>query len=465
MTASTPHSTPGSSSDPRTDSGTDPNTDQGTNQSTESNTESNTGSNPDSNGKISELPSLLPADMQDERLIASRGVGGAVSGFTSRLRSGDLGSLPVVVGLIIIWAVFQSQNSAFLSSRNLVNLSLQSAAVGTMAIGIVLVLLLGEIDLSVGSVSGLASAVLAVTLVNRNWPAVLAVLAAVVVGVLVGLFYGALFNRFGVPSFVITLAGLLGFLGLQLYVLGKEGTINLPFDSPVVKFAQQSFLPPAVAYLLVGLTVAAYVLTRLRNRAARAAADLSTPPTSTIAIRAAFLAVVLVVLVYVLNLDRGVSMMVIFFIALVVIMDLAIRRTSWGRSVMAVGGNVEAARRAGINVKAIYLSVFTLCSTFAAVGGILAAGRLAAVNQSSGGTDTNLNAIAAAVIGGTSLFGGRGSAYSALLGIMVIQSISSGLSLLNLDSSIRYMVTGAVLLLAVTIDSLSRRSRAAHGRA
>ena len=409
--------------------------------------------------------SALPADLQDERLIASRGVRGALSVFTTRLRSGDLGSLPVVLGLIIIWGVFQSLNSSFLSSRNLVNLTLQSAAVGTIAIGIVLVLLLGEIDLSVGSVSGLSSAVLAVTLLNMNWPLLLALLAAVAVGVAVGLFYGALFNRFGVPSFVITLAGLLGFLGLQLYVLGKQGTLNIPFDSPIVQFASQMFLPDAVAYLLVGLAVAAYLLSRLRMRSARAAADLSTTPTSTLAVRAAFLAIVLAVPVSVLNRDRGVSVMFVFFIALVVIVDLALRRTSWGRSVMAVGGNVEAARRAGINVKAIYLSVFTLCSTFAAIGGIMAAGRLAAVNQSSGGTDTNLNAIATAVIGGTSLFGGRGSAYSALLGILVIQSISSGLSLLSLDSSVRFMVTGAVLLLAVTIDSLSRRSRAAHGRA
>lgn len=409
--------------------------------------------------------SALPADLQDERLIASRGVRGALSVFTTRLRSGDLGSLPVVLGLIIIWGVFQSLNSSFLSSRNLVNLTLQSAAVGTIAIGIVLVLLLGEIDLSVGSVSGLSSAVLAVTLLNMNWPLLLALLAAVAVGVAVGLFYGALFNRFGVPSFVITLAGLLGFLGLQLYVLGKQGTLNIPFDSPIVQFASQMFLPDAVAYLLVGLAVAAYLLSRLRMRSARAAADLSTTPTSTLAVRAAFLAIVLAVPVSVLNRDRGVSVMFVFFIALVVIVDFALRRTSWGRSVMAVGGNVEAARRAGINVKAIYLSVFTLCSTFAAIGGVMAAGRLAAVNQSSGGTDTNLNAIATAVIGGTSLFGGRGSAYSALLGILVIQSISSGLSLLSLDSSVRFMVTGAVLLLAVTIDSLSRRSRAAHGRA
>jgi ABC-type xylose transport system permease subunit len=327
------------------------------------------------------------------------------------------------------------------------------------------VLLLGEIDLSVGSVSGLAAAVLAVTLLNQNWPVALSVLAALAVGAVIGAFYGGLFNRFGVPSFVITLSGLLGFLGLQLLVLGKEGTLNVPFESAIVKFAQQSFLRPAVAYLVVALAVAAYVFSKLRNNSARAAADLSTTPTMLLVVRAVFLAVVLAVPVAILNRDRGVSVMFLFFIALVVIMDLALRRTGWGRSIFAVGGNVEAARRAGINVKRVYLSVFVLCSTFAALGGILAAGRLAAVNQSSGGTDVNLNAIAAAVIGGTSLFGGRGSAYSALLGILVIQSISSGLSLLSLDSSIRYMVTGAVLLLAVTIDSLSRRSRAAHGRA
>ena len=407
----------------------------------------------------------LPADLQDERLIAQQGVRGWAGAFLSRLKSGDLGSLPVVIGLVIIWGVFQALNDSFLSSRNLVNLTLQSAAVGTIAIGIVLVLLLGEIDLSVGSVSGLSSAILAVGMVNQGWPSVVAIVVAVVAGMVIGLAYGALFTRFGVPSFVITLAGLLAVLGLQLYVLGKEGTINIPFDSGLVKFAQQTFLPLAVSYVVALLAVAVYVVTRLRVNSQRSAAGLSTTPNVMIGLRALLLAVVLLVPTYVLNRDRGVSVMFLLFVALVVVMDFAIRRTGWGRSVMAVGGNVEAARRAGINVKGIYLSVFALCSTFAAIGGLLAAGRLAAANQSSGGGDTNLNAIAAAVIGGTSLFGGRGSAYSALLGIIVIQSISSGLSLLNLDSSIRYMVTGGVLLLAVTVDSLSRRSRAAHGRA
>jgi len=328
-----------------------------------------------------------------------------------------------------------------------------------------LVLLLGEIDLSIGSVSGLATAILGVGLTQKHWPLAVAIIAAILAGTVVGLVYGALYTRFGVPSFVITLAGLLGVLGVQLYVLGNLGSLNIPFTSPLVEFAQQQFLAPALAYGLALVAGATYLASRLAGRARRSASGLSTTPTVVLSVRAVALATLLAIVVFVLGQDRGVPYMFVLFVLLVVVMDLAIRRTGWGRDVMAVGGNVEAARRAGINVRRIYLSVFALCSTFAALGGILAAGRLAAVNQSSGGGDTNLNAIAAVVIGGTSLFGGRGSAYSALLGIIVIQSISSGLSLLNLDSSIRFMVTGAVLLLAVTIDSLSRRSRAAHGRA
>ena len=407
----------------------------------------------------------LPADLQDERLIASQGLGGWASAFWTRLRSGDLGSLPVVIGLVLIWGVFYALNPAFLSSRNLVNLSLQMVAVGTIAIGVVLVLLLGEIDLSVGSMSGLSAAVLAVLFVNRGLPVALAVLASLAVGAVVGLVYGTLFNRFGVPSFVITLAGLLALLGLQLRVLGNQGTINLPFESTLVRFASQQFLPVWLAYVLALLAPALYALTVVRRNARRSAAGLSTTPVSRLALRAGGLAAILVVAVAVLTRDRGVSVMFLTFVLLVVVMDLAIRRTTWGRSVLAIGGNVEAARRAGINVKRIYLTVFTLCSTFAALGGIFAASRLASANQSSGGADTNLNAIAAAVIGGTSLFGGRGSAYSALLGILVIQSISNGLDLLAVESNVKFMVTGAVLLLAVIIDSLSRRSRAAHGRA
>ena len=410
-------------------------------------------------------PTVVPADLQDERLITSQGFGGWASATWGRLRSGDLGSLPVVVGLVLIWGVFYALEPAFLSSRNLVNLSLQMVAVGTIAIGVVLVLLLGEIDLSIGSMAGLSAAILAVMFVAKETSVILAVLAALGAGAVVGLAYGTLFNRFGVPSFVITLAGLLALLGLQLRVLGNQGTINLPFESSLVRFASQQFLPVWVAYALALIAPAVYALSALRRNARRAEAGLSTVPVTRLALRAAGLAAILIVVVAVLNRDRGVSVMFLTFLLLVVVMDLAIRRTRWGRSVLAIGGNVEAARRAGINVKRIYLSVFTLCSTFAALGGIFAASRLASANQSSGGGDTNLNAIAAAVIGGTSLFGGRGSAYSALLGILVIQSISNGLDLLAVESNVKFMVTGAVLLLAVIIDSLSRRSRAAHGRA
>lgn len=383
----------------------------------------------------------------------------------ARIRGGDLGALPVISGLIVIWGVFQALNPVFLSSTNLVNLTMQCASIGTIALGIVLVLLLGEIDLSVGSVSGLAGAVLAVTFVQAGWPLVFALLAALAAGAAVGALYGLLFTRFGLPSFVITLAGLLGVLGAQLWVLGETGSINLPFDSWIVQFAQQMFLPPWLSYVLVALTVTAYALSLRRRARRRAAADLVSQSGVEISIRTGLLLVVLSGATWYLNLSRGVGVMFVFFLALVVATHLVLSRTRWGRAVYAVGGSVEAARRAGIRVERIYLSVFTLCTTLAAVGGILAAARLAAANQSSGTGDINLNAIAAAVIGGVSLFGGRGTAFAALLGVIVIQSISSGLTLLNLDSSVRFVVTGVVLVLAVIVDSLSRRTRAAVGRA
>lgn len=383
----------------------------------------------------------------------------------ARVRGGDLGSLPVIVGVVVIWTVFQALNPVFLSSTNLVNLTMQCAAIGTIALGVVLVLLVGEIDLSVGSVAGVAAAVLAVTFVQLRWNAVLAVIAALAIGCLIGLLYGFLLTRFGLPSFVVTLAGLLGFLGLQLWVLGESGSINLPFDSWIVQFAQQLFLPPWASYALAAVAAALYALSRVRRARRRAAASLISQGYAEIAIRSGALLVLLLVAAWYLNLSRGVGVMFLLFLLLVVAANFLLTRTRWGRAVYAVGGSVEAARRAGIRVNRIYLSAFAACSTLAALGGLLLAARLAAANQSTGGGDTNLNAIAAAVIGGASLFGGRGTAYAALLGVVVIQSISSGLTLLNLDSSVRFMVTGVVLVLAVIVDSLSRRTRAATGRA
>lgn len=384
--------------------------------------------------------------------------------FRSKVSGGDLGAIPVVVGLAIIWTVFQILNPTFLSSANLVNLAMQSAALGTIALGVVLVLLLAQIDLSVGSLSGLAAAILAVTFTQLNWPLPFAILAALAAGALFGWFYGFLLTRFGVPSFVITLAGLLGVLGLQLWVLGRLGSINIPFDSWIVQFAQLMFLPAWLSYLLAALATLVYVGSHLSLASRRLRAGLLPESRTAILLRGGLMIVALMFGAWYLNTDRGIGLMFLLFVVLVVAVDFALKRTRWGRSIYAVGGNVEAARRAGIRVDRVYISVFMLSATLATLGGVLAASRLAAANQSSGGGDTNLTAIAAAVIGGASLFGGRGSAWSALLGIVVIQSISSGLTLLNLDSSVRYMVTGAVLLLAVIIDSLSRRSRALHGR-
>jgi ABC-type xylose transport system permease subunit len=343
------------------------------------------------------------------------------------------------------------------------NLALQSVAVGTIAIGVVLVLLLGEIDLSVGSVSGLAAAVLAVLLVNQEMNLFLAIAAGILSGTAVGLFYGVIYTRFGVPSFVISLAGLLAVLGLQLQVLGEDGAINIPFSSGLVQYFQK-FLPETLSYVLCVVVAAAIAGFNWFQASRRKAAGLSGRSNLDIALGASLLLLALVVPTLVFNQYRGVPVPFVVFVVMVAVTNLALQRSRWGRSVYAVGGNVEAARRAGIAVRRVYISVFMLTATFAAIGGVLAAGKLNAANQSSGTGDTNLNAIAAAVIGGTSLFGGRGSAYSALLGMLVIGSISNGLALLNLDSPVRFMITGGVLLAAVTIDSIARRTRKASGR-
>ncbi len=413
------------------------------------------------------LGSRQPArlDRSDARVRHDTGLGGAIRGFADRVRSGDLGSLPVVVGLAVIWTVFQSLNPVFLSSNNLVNLLFDCSTVGVISLGIVCILMVGEIDLSVGSVSGLASAIVGVLWVNEDWPVAAAIVISLVVGGAAGCVYAALFNRLGMPSFVSTLAGLLAVLGVQLYILGSSGSINLPYGSPIVNLGQTLVMPHIVAYALVLAAGGALLAAQLLTARHRRDAGLTPPSLGGIVVRAAVLTLVLLAVVAYLNTDRGVPWMFGLFVALVVLMDYALKRTRWGRAMTAVGGNREAARRAGIDVRRVYLSAFVLCSSLAALGGVLAAARLASASQQAGTGDVNLNAIAAAVIGGTSLFGGRGSAYSALLGIIVIQSIASGLTLLDLSSSLRYMITGGVLAVAVIVDSLARRSRMSHGRA
>jgi D-xylose transport system permease protein len=408
-------------------------------------------------------PTLL--DRSDSRVTHASGIGGTVRAFLDQVRAGDLGSLPVVVGLVIIWTVFSSLNPVFLSANNLVNLLFDCSTVGVISLGIVCVLMLGEIDLSVGSMSGVASALIGVLWVNAGVPLLFAVLVAVVLGAVIGSIYALLRTRLGMPSFVSTLSGLLALLGLQLYLLGATGSINLPYGSWMVNFGQLMIMPDWLSHGLALVPGIVILVMGIRTMERRRSANLSPGSMGGLILKVAAVTVGLELVVWYLNTGRGVPWMFGLFVLLVVIMDYAFTRTKWGRSMMAVGGNAEAARRAGINVRRIYLSAFALCSMFAAFGGVLSSARLATASQQAGTGDVNLNAIAAAVIGGTSLFGGRGSAWSALLGIIVIQSIANGLTLLNLSSSLRYMITGGVLAIAVIVDSLARQSRMSHGRA
>ncbi|MGV2125742.1 sugar ABC transporter permease [Agrobacterium vitis] len=412
-----------------------------------------------------ETKSSQALDRSDERVTHDDGVLAILRSFINRIKSGDLGMLPVAIGLIVISTVFSILNPIFLAPNNLVNLLFDCATVGIISLGIVCVLLLGEIDLSVGSMSGLASAIIGVLWVNSGLPVVVAIFAALVTGAAVGALYAVMYNRMGMPSFVATLSGLLALLGMQLYILGPTGSINLPYASPLVRFGQILVMPHWLSFTLALVPGIVMVVFGLGVRKRRQAVNLSSKPLSGLLIKAAILTLGFEFAVYYLNLGRGVPWMFALFVALVVVVNYLLTKTQWGRSMFAVGGNREAARRAGINVRRIYMSAFMLCSTLAALGGVLSASRLASSSQQAGTGDVNLNAIAAAVIGGTSLFGGRGSAYSALLGIIVIQAISNGLTLLNLSSSLRYMITGAVLAIAVIVDSLARRSRVSHGRA
>ncbi|MFK4101222.1 sugar ABC transporter permease [Streptomyces sp. NPDC019531] len=414
-------------------------------------------------------PTAAPVSVVDPRLLVrEEGFKGYLTEFTRKVKGGELGSLPVVIGLIVIWAIFQLQNDRFLSADNLSNISYYLSATGMIAIGLVFVLLLGEIDLSVGSVSGLASTLFAVWVVQHGMNVWLALVLAVLCGIAVGALHGWFFAKIGVPAFVVTLAGLLGWNGLMLWLLGSSGTINIPSDSgPIHLFGQSSFfMNQAIigAYLLAGLAVVLTLVGNLNEQRRRKAAGVPFRPTGEILVRVGALAVASFVAAAVLNDSAGVSNSLVIFLAALVVVDFVLRRTTYGRKVFAVGGGIEAARRAGINVPMVRITVFAISGGFAAIGGMFFAGQTASATLSAGAGNTLMLAIAAAVIGGTSLFGGRGSVWSALLGMLVIQSITTGLDLLNMNASIQYMITGGVLLGAVVIDSVSRRSQKAAGR-
>lgn len=377
----------------------------------------------------------------------------------ARIGTGGWSALAPLGVLVVIWAVFQIANPSFLSSANLVNLAMQSAATGLIALGVVFVLIVGQIDLSVGAVASLAGAIVGALFVGAGWDALPAILVALAVSAGIGALYGLVVTRFRAPGFVVTLAGLLAVLGAQSWVLRGSGSVGLPVDSWLVTFAQQTFLPDPVAFALAALGGLAWTAARIVQRARRRRAGLPYGRLWTILVGGGLLLAGLLGAAWYLGLGRGIGAVFVVFLGAVVVADIVLRRTRWGRSLRAVGGGEEAARRVGIRTGGVMVSAFIVCSVLAAVGGVLASARLAASVQGGATDDVYLTAIAAAVIGGTSLFGGRGSAWSALLGIVIITSLGSGFTLLALDSSSRLLITGAVLLAAVIVDSIGRARR------
>jgi D-xylose transport system permease protein len=392
-------------------------------------------------------------------------IGAYARRWADNVRGGELGSLPIIVGLVIIAVVFQVQNDRFLTAGNFVNLMVQGAAYALVAMGIVFVLLLGEIDLSVGYVSGVAGVLTALLLLpdGSTVPTSVAILAALGSGVLIGTLHGLVITRIGIPSFVVTLAGLLAWNGVVLLLIGSRGTVVLQ-DSFVIGFAND-FVPKAAAWVLLLATVGAFAAVQVLGLRQRARAGLENDPPLIVALRVLGLFAALAAVVAIVNQDRGLPYVALLVGALLVFWTYVLRRTRFGRHVYAVGGNAEAARRAGIDVTRIRIACFAICSLMAAVGGIVLASRLRSVDTNAGGGAILLYSIAAAVIGGTSLFGGRGHIKAALLGALVIASIDNGLGLLGLSSGTKFVVTGCVLLLAVAVDSISRRGREQSGRA
>jgi D-xylose transport system permease protein len=381
------------------------------------------------------------------------------------VKSGDLGSLPIVIGLIIIAIVFQTQNDRFLTAGNFVNLIVQTAPYAVIAMGVTFALLLGEIDLSIGFVSGVGGVLTAILLTpDKSIPPTWLVMVIVIVaGFGIGTLHGLIITKVGVPSFVVTLAGLLAWNGVVLLLIGSKGTVILQNDF-VIGLAN-NFLKTGDAWILMLVVLGIYAALQLMSLRSRRASGLPTDPPLIVALRIAALGLALALVVYVSNKDRGVPVALLVVGGLFVLWTYVLNRTKFGRHIYAVGGNAEAARRAGINVDNVRIACFAIVSMMAVLGGILLASRLRSVDTNSGGGQALLYPIAAAVIGGTSLFGGRGTMKAALLGALVMLGIDNGLGLLGLSSGTKFVLTGGVLLLAVTVDSISRRGREASGRA
>jgi len=402
--------------------------------------------------------------MSTQSTLEKETLKGAASNYLSRVKAGDIGSLPAVLGLVSLIAVFGAMSEFFLTNRNFANLLTQAAPVIVIAMGLVFVLLLGEIDLSAGYASGVCGAVLVLLVTNEGWSWYTALGASIAVGALLGVLIGTLVSRLGIPSFVVTLAAFLAFQGVLLLLAGEGGTI--PIADKTILAVENSNLTPLQGWILWAVSSAAYVLGGLNRINSRRKAGLVVELTQLWAMKTDALLIITGGAVFQLNQERGLSatnstkgvpIVAPLILAILIAGTFLLSRTAFGRHIYAVGGNAEAARRAGINVKRVRTIAFVLCSALAAVAGMLFASRMNSISPSTGGSSTLLYAVGAAVIGGVSLFGGKGRMRDAILGGLVVAVIDNGMGLLGYGAGIQYLVTGAVLLVSAGVDAISRR--------
>jgi D-xylose transport system permease protein len=402
--------------------------------------------------------------MSTHTTLEKESLKGAASNYLSRIKSGDIGSLPAVLGLVALIAVFGVMSEFFLTNRNFANLLTQAAPVMVIAMGLVFVLLLGEIDLAAGYASGVCGAVLVLLVTNHGWSWYTALGASIAVGAALGLLIGTLVSRVGIPSFVVTLAAFLAFQGILLLLAGEGGTI--PIADKTILAVENSNLTPIQGWILWAGASAFYVIGGLNRINSRRKAGLVVELTQLWAMKTIALLLITGAAVFQLNQERGLSatnstkgvpIVAPLILAILVAGTFLLSKTAFGRHIYAVGGNAEAARRAGINVKRVRTIAFVLCSSLAAVAGMLFASRMNSISPSTGGSSTLLYAVGAAVIGGVSLFGGKGRMRDAILGGLVVAVIDNGMGLLGYGAGIQFLVTGAVLLVSAGVDAVSRR--------
>ena len=408
--------------------------------------------------------------MSTDILEAGPSLKDAMNDYWSRIKSGDIGALPAVLGLVVLCGVFGAMSNVFLTPSNFANLLTQAAAVTVIAMGLVFVLLLGEIDLSAGYASGVCGAVLVILVTNHGWAWYTALPLSILVGAVLGYVIGTLVARLGIPSFVVTLAAFLAFQGLLLLLAGEGGTIRI--DDPSILAVENNNLSPTWSWIFYIGVSALYILSGLNRINSRRKAGLKSELLKLWILKTVGLLGVTGLAVFALNRERsnnpqlvslkGIPVVVPVILALLVAGTFVLGRTAFGRHIYAVGGNAEAARRAGINVKNVRIAAFVICSSLAGVAGMLFASRQNSISPQTGGSSTLLYAVGAAVIGGTSLFGGKGKMRDAILGGLVVAVIDNGMGLLGYAAGIKFIVTGVVLLVSAGVDAVSRRGASAN---